>query len=129
MLLMVMRRVSLMSRLFPYTTLFRSQGTASGLMMPIAMTLIFDAFPRNERGLAMGIYGIVAMIAPAIGPTVGGIVIEFFTWPFLFLFNIPFALTGLLFSAKYLIPTKKDDTLKFDVIGFILITTGIGAVL
>lgn len=105
------------------------QGTASGLMMPIAMTLIFDAFPRNERGLAMGIYGIVAMIAPAIGPTVGGIVIEFFTWPFLFLFNIPFALMGLFFSAKYLIPTKKDATLKFDVIGFILITTGIGSIL
>src|SRR5690625_2532741 len=67
------------------------QGAASGVMMPIAMTLIFNAFPRSERGLAMGIYGIAAMMAPAIGPAVGGIVIEFFTWPFLFLFNIPFA--------------------------------------
>lgn len=105
------------------------QGAASGLMMPIAMTLIFNAFPRSERGLAMGIYGIAAMIAPAIGPTVGGIVIEFFTWPFLFLFNIPFATAGLIFSAKYLIPTEKDPTIKFDLIGFILITTGIGAVL
>src|SRR5690625_2751543 len=63
----------------------------------------------SERGLAMGIYGIAAMIAPAIGPTVGGIVIEFFTWPFLFLFNIPFATAGLIFSAKYLIPTEKED--------------------
>src|SRR5690625_4588756 len=77
----------------------------------------------------MGIYGIAAMMAPAIGPTVGGIVIEFFTWPFLFLFNIPFATAGLIFSAKYLIPTEKDPTIKFDLIGFLFITSGIGAIL
>lgn len=105
------------------------QGVASGLMMPIAMTLIFYAFPRHERGLAMGIYGIAAMIAPAIGPTVGGIVIEYFTWPSLFIVNIPFALMGLLFSSKYLKATPKDESIKFDLVGFILITTSIGAIL
>lgn len=105
------------------------QGVAGGLMMPIAMALIFNAFPRNERGLAVGIYGIAAMVAPAIGPTVGGIIIEYFTWPYLFLFNIPFALAGILFSTKYLKPTKRDPYLKFDVVGFVLVTTGVGALL
>ncbi len=60
------------------------QGTAGGLMMPIAMALIFNAFPKGERGTAVGIYGIAAMVAPAIGPTVGGVVIEYFEWPFCF---------------------------------------------
>src|SRR5690625_1641928 len=105
------------------------QGMAGGLMMPIAMALIFHAFPRNERGLAVGIYGVAAMVAPAIGPTIGGIIIQFFTWPFLFLFNIPFALLGIIFSLKYLKPTERTDDLKFDYIGFILITLGIGSIL
>lgn len=105
------------------------QGVAGGLMMPIAMALIFNAFPRNERGLAVGIYGIAAMVAPAIGPTVGGIIIEYFTWPYLFLFNIPFAIAGIMFSAKYLKPTEQDPNLKFDTVGFILVTTGVGALL
>lgn len=105
------------------------QGIAGGLMMPIAMALIFNSFPKEERGLAVGLYGIAAMVAPAIGPTVGGIVIEFFTWPFLFLFNIPFALVGILFCLKYLKPTEKNEDLKFDFIGFILITAGVGSIL
>jgi len=110
--------------------IFRAiQGMAGGLMMPIAMALIFHAFPRNERGLAVGIYGVAAMVAPAIGPTVGGVIIQYFTWPFLFLFNIPFALLGVIFSLIYLKPTERNPKLKFDYIGFILITFGIGAIL
>ncbi|SDR12775.1 MDR family MFS transporter [Virgibacillus salinus] len=105
------------------------QGTAGGLMMPIAMALIFNAFPKNERGLAVGIYGVAAMVAPAIGPTVGGVVIEFFTWQFLFLFNLPFALLGILFSTKYLAPTEKNQDLKFDLPGFLLISSGVGSIL
>ncbi|WP_246202592.1 DHA2 family efflux MFS transporter permease subunit [Virgibacillus doumboii] len=105
------------------------QGTAGGLMMPIAMALIFNAFPRQERGMAVGIYGIAAMVAPAIGPTVGGIVIEYFTWQFLFLFNIPFALAGVIFCARYLKPTEKNPDLKFDIVGFLLITSGVGSIL
>jgi len=105
------------------------QGMAGGLMMPIAMALIFHAFPKNERGIAVGTYGIAAMIAPAIGPTVGGVIIQYFAWPFLFLFNIPFALIGILLSTKFLKETETDTGLKFDIGGFILVTLGIGAIL
>lgn len=105
------------------------QGMAGGLMMPIAMALIFNSFPQNERGLAVGVYGVAAMVAPAIGPTVGGFMIQFFDWPWLFAFNIPFGLTGLLLSAKFLEPTETDPTKRFDYIGFMIITLGIGSVL
>src|SRR5699024_11391719 len=76
-----------------------------------------------------GLYGIAAMIAPSIGLLVGVVVIEFFTCPFLFLFNIPFALAGIFFCGKYLKPTERDPELKFDLVGFILITIGVGAIL
>ncbi|SFE47551.1 drug resistance transporter, EmrB/QacA subfamily [Lentibacillus persicus] len=105
------------------------QGIAGGLMMPIAMALIFNAFPKDQRGLAVGIYGVAAMVAPALGPTVGGVVIEYFTWPFLFLFNLPFAVTGILFCLRYLKPTETKPDLKFDLPGFLMITTGVGLIL
>ncbi|WP_174615769.1 MDR family MFS transporter [Virgibacillus ihumii] len=105
------------------------QGIAGGLMMPIAMALIFNAFPKNERGLAVGIYGVAAMVAPAIGPTIGGVVIGYLPWPFLFLVNIPFAITGIIMSIKFLSPTETNRNLKFDLVGFLLITTGIASIL
>ncbi|PBB04991.1 MDR family MFS transporter [Salimicrobium humidisoli] len=105
------------------------QGSAGGLMMPIAMALIFNSFPRNERGLAVGIYGVAAMVAPAIGPTVGGLLIQVLDWPWLFAVNIPFGLIGLLLSVKFLEQTESDPEKRFDLIGFLLVTSGIGAIL
>lgn len=105
------------------------QGMAGGLMMPIAMALIFNSFPKNERGLAVGVYGVAAMVAPAIGPTIGGFLIQFLEWPWLFAVNIPFGLTGLLLSTKFLERTESDPNKRFDLIGFLLVTSGIGAVL
>ncbi|WP_017187440.1 DHA2 family efflux MFS transporter permease subunit [Alkalibacillus haloalkaliphilus] len=105
------------------------QGIAGGLMMPNAMALIFNAFPKNERGFAVGTYGISVMIAPAIGPTVGGVIAESFNWIFLFLVNLPFALLSLFFSIKYLKPTPSNPSIRFDYIGFIMVTLGVGSVL
>ncbi|GAA0455341.1 DHA2 family efflux MFS transporter permease subunit [Alkalibacillus silvisoli] len=105
------------------------QGVAGGLMMPNAMALIFNAFPKNERGFAVGTYGISVMIAPAIGPTIGGVIAENFNWIFLFLVNLPFALLSLFFSIKYLKPTQSNPNIKFDYIGFIMVTIGVGSLL
>ncbi|WP_412097988.1 MDR family MFS transporter [Halobacillus litoralis] len=105
------------------------QGIAGGLMLPIAMALIFNAFPRHERGLATGVYGIAAMVAPAIGPTVGGVLIQYVDWPWLFALNIPFGVTGLILSSKFLDKTETNPDKKFDYGGFVIVTLGIGAVL
>ncbi|MET3683260.1 EmrB/QacA subfamily drug resistance transporter [Alkalibacillus flavidus] len=105
------------------------QGVAGGLMLPNAMALIFHAFPKNERGFAVGTYGISVMIAPAIGPTIGGLIAENLNWIYLFLFNIPFALLSLFFSTKYLKTTESDPSLKFDGLGFLMVTLGVGPVL
>lgn len=105
------------------------QGVAGGIMMPLAMALIFEVFPPNERGRAMGIWGIAAMMAPTIGPTLGGFIIEKASWPYLFLANVPSGLLGLFISVKYLKSTTRNPRRKFDFKGFATVTLGVGAIL
>lgn len=110
--------------------IFRSiQGIGGGMMMPTSMALIFQVFPRNERGLATGIYGIAAMIAPTIGPTLGGFLIEMGSWQWLFLCNVPFTLIGVIFAVIYLKQTEIIPNISFDISGFITVTIGVGSIL
>ncbi|WP_078592653.1 MDR family MFS transporter [Evansella clarkii] len=114
----------------PSLILFRGlQGIGGGMMMPTAMALIFEVFPKKERGLATGIYGIAAMMAPTIGPTLGGVIIELGSWQWLFLCNIPTGVLGLVFSQIYLKQTARASNLTFDLSGFVAVTLGVGAML
>lgn len=105
------------------------QGIGGGVMIPLSLALIFEAFPREERGLATGVWGIAAMMAPTIGPTLGGVLIEFSTWQWLFLCNLPTGVLGLIFAYRYLKPTEKLSDLRFDYKGFVTVTLGVGAIL
>lgn len=105
------------------------QGVAGGIMMPLSMALIFEVFPKHERGLATGIWGVAAMMAPTIGPTVGGFLIEAGSWQWLFLCNIPTGILGLIIGAMYLKNTNKVQGISFDKWGFFTVTIGVGAIL
>jgi len=105
------------------------QGIGGGMIMPLSLALIFEAFPKGERGLATGIWGIAAMMAPTIGPTLGGIIIEMGSWEWLFLFNIPTGVLGLIFSSIYLKQTDKVANIRFDLLGFLTVTLGVGSIL
>jgi EmrB/QacA subfamily drug resistance transporter len=105
------------------------QGIGGGIMMPLSMALIFEAFPRNERGMATGVWGIAAMMAPTIGPTVGGILLETTSWHYLFWCNVPIGLLGLWFAFKYLPMTASNKKVHFDLWGFVTVTAGVGAIL
>lgn len=105
------------------------QGIGGGIMMPLSMALIFANFPRKERGLATGVYGVAAMMAPTIGPTVGGIIIETGSWHYLFLCNVPVGLLGIWFASKYLKETELNKSITFDRWGFITVTLGVGLIL
>lgn len=105
------------------------QGIAGGIMMPLSLALIFEVFPRNERGLATGIWGVAAMMAPTIGPTLGGIIIELGDWHWLFLINVPIGVLGIIIGAMYLKNTNKVDGITFDKWGFLTVTLGVGTIL
>ncbi|PMR67575.1 DHA2 family efflux MFS transporter permease subunit [Halomonas heilongjiangensis] len=105
------------------------QGIAAGLMIPLSLSLIFSAYPSDQRGRASGIWGFAVMIAPAIGPSIGGLLLEVSHWRALFLMNMPFALLGLLCGYRYLSAAPSNHQRQFDLPGFVLITLGMGTVL
>lgn len=105
------------------------QGIGGGVIMPISMALIYKIVPRNQIGMALGLWGISAMVAPAVGPTLSGYLIEWFNWRFLFIINIPIALFALFMVSILLKETEIDKTKTFDFMGFFLVATSCATML
>jgi DHA2 family multidrug resistance protein len=105
------------------------QGIGAGALMPIAMVIIFEAFPPEERGLAMGVYGIGATFGPAIGPTLGGYLTDQFSWHLIFYINIPIGLIGIVLAAIILPPDKHKKQMHFDILGFFTMAVFLGSLL
>src|SRR5215210_151043 len=97
------------------------QAIGSGAITPAALAIISTVFPENERGRAMGIWGLGTVMGPAIGPTLGGILTQHFGWPSIFFVNVPIGLVTILLSYKYLLFLKSGQTYKepFHTVGFI----------
>ncbi|MEO7057697.1 MAG: MFS transporter [Caldimonas sp.] len=78
------------------------EGLAAGILQPIPAIIILHAFGTGERGKAMGIFGFGVVLAPAIGPSVGGILVEWFGWRSIFFVVTPFCLLALAMAQRYL---------------------------
>jgi MFS transporter, DHA2 family, multidrug resistance protein len=105
------------------------QGIGAGALMPVAMVIIFEAFPPEERGLAMGVYGIGATFGPAIGPTLGGYLTDQFSWHLIFYINVPVGIIGMVLAAIILQPDKHKKAIYFDILGFITMAVFLGSLL
>ncbi|WML37355.1 DHA2 family efflux MFS transporter permease subunit [Clostridium sp. OS1-26] len=105
------------------------QAIGGGMIMPVGMSIIYQVFPREKIGLALGFWGIAAMAAPATGPTLGGYIIQKMDWRLIFNVNVPIGIVGVILAIILL----KDEPMKpfksFDIIGFISSTVGIVSVL
>jgi EmrB/QacA subfamily drug resistance transporter len=95
------------------------QGVGGGALMPISMVIIFEAFPEEQRGLGMGIYGLGASMGPAIGPTIGGYLIDKFNWPSMFWINVPTGIVGIMLTMAIVKDVRSRRKIKFDFLGFI----------
>ncbi|GBF33638.1 multidrug resistance system protein [Desulfocucumis palustris] len=96
------------------------QGIGGGAMMPVSMAIVYRIVPREKIGLALGFWGMAAVCGPAIGPTLGGYIVDHLNWRFLFTMNIPVGLTGLVLTNLLIPESTTRDNLKFDAWGFIL---------
>lgn len=98
------------------------QGGAAGLLQPLAMQVIFVVFPPDKRGSAMGIYGIGVVLAPALGPVIGGLMVDSFSWRYVFFMPLPFCAAGLLLGTL-LLPGRAGPgpARRFDWIGLALL--------
>lgn len=103
------------------------QAIGTGLIMPIMFNVFLLIYPPHKRGKIMGIVGLVIMFAPAIGPTLSGIIVEYFGWRFLFIFVMPFTIFSILFALKYLVNITEMTKPKIDWISIVFSTIGLGS--
>ena len=83
------------------------QGVSAGLLQPMSMFLIFQTFPDNKRGTAMGIFSIGVVLAPAFGPALGGFAVDLMSWRLVFVATLPLAILALM-VAPVLMPSGDD---------------------
>jgi MFS transporter, DHA2 family, multidrug resistance protein len=116
-----------------FLLLFRvMQGAGGGGLQPMAQAILADTFPPEKRGLAFALYGITAIMAPTIGPTLGGWITFNYSWRWIFFINIPvgvvtwFLVRTVVEDPPYLSRLKAAGV-KLDYVGIALLTVGVGA--
>ena len=107
------------------------QGLAGACMIPMSITLLYTEFPPEERGIALGSLGVPLMVAPALGPTVGGYLVTFVSWRVIFYINVPIGILGFCMGALFLrgMRPERGRPPSFDIAGFCLSTIGLGSLL
>jgi MFS transporter, DHA2 family, multidrug resistance protein len=108
------------------------QGAGGGGLQPMAQAILADTFPPEKRGIAFALYGVTVIVAPTIGPTLGGWITDNYTWRWIFFINLPIGILTLLLVYRLIDdpPWAKRAAgagIKIDYIGVALLTLGVGA--
>jgi DHA2 family multidrug resistance protein len=108
------------------------QGAGGGGLQPMAQAILADTFPPQQRGLAFALYGITAIMAPTIGPTLGGWITFSYSWRWIFFINIPVGIATWFLVRRFVedppyLSRLKAAGVKLDYIGIALLTLGIGS--
>jgi len=103
------------------------QATGTAVMLPLLMTTVISLVPEHERGKRMGTIGLVISVAPALGPTISGIILQFLPWRFLFVFVLPVAITVLVFGFLKMRSTNETRPAPLDVLSVLLAAVGFGS--
>jgi EmrB/QacA subfamily drug resistance transporter len=105
------------------------QGVGGGMLTPVGTAMLFRAFPPAERAAAAALLAIPTTVAPASGPVLGGYLVEYQSWHWIFLLNIPVGLAGLLVAFLFLREEKQPNPGRLDVPGFFLSAAGLATLL
>jgi DHA2 family multidrug resistance protein len=108
--------------------LFRlMQGMCGAALVPLSQSVMLDAYPIEQRGQAMGIWGVGVMLGPIMGPTLGGWLTENYSWHWVFLVNLPVGVVTVLGLIVFMDETQRHEHLRFDWFGFLALAAGIGS--
>ncbi|QHS21987.1 multidrug efflux MFS transporter [Virgibacillus sp. MSP4-1] len=122
--------VASISHTFPLLLTARViQAMGSGVMLPLMMTVVLTIFPVDKRGAAMGTAGLVIAFAPAIGPTLSGWLLAYFSWRSLFYVVLPIAVSALVMAYFFVQNVTKLTYPKIDVLSILLSSFGFGGLL
>jgi EmrB/QacA subfamily drug resistance transporter len=104
------------------------QGLGAALIMPLSLSLISAAFPPEERGKALGLWSAISVSSIALGPVIGGAIVEYFTWHWIFLINVPIGIVALLVT-QGVVRESRDTSgeVATDIPGTVLITGAIAS--
>jgi DHA2 family multidrug resistance protein len=108
------------------------QGAGGGGLQPISQAILVESFPRTKQGMAMAVYGMGVVVAPIIGPTLGGWITDSFSWRWIFFINVPVGVVAILMTSAlvhdppYMIRKTLKQGLKIDFIGLGLLSVGLG---
>ena len=105
------------------------QGATGAFLSPLAITLLYSEFPPEERGVALGALGVPILLAPAVGPTLGGYIVTFLGWQLIFYINVPIGIAGIIMGSIFLREGRAEAHTPFDLSGFLLSSTGLGSLL
>ncbi len=105
------------------------QAIGGGMIMPVSMSMVYKIMPKDKIGIATAIYGIAAMAAPAIGPTLGGYIVEYLSWNLIFTVNVPIGIIGTFLAILIIKDSKTVKKQKLDYIGVITSTLGLVSIL
>ena len=105
------------------------QGLGGGFLMPVSQTMVFRAFPQQERSKAAGILVVPTTFAPASGPLIGGIILDYLAWPWIFLVNIPVGVIGIVLALAFLREQREDAPGRIDIPGLMLASGGLAVFL
>ncbi|SEM16004.1 MFS transporter, DHA2 family, lincomycin resistance protein [Paenisporosarcina quisquiliarum] len=104
------------------------QAIGMGLLLPLIFNTVLVIYPLEKRGAAMGLVSLVIMVAPASGPTIGALLIQYLTWHYIFWFSLPLLVIGLLIGLKYLENVTDVTNPRIDLLSVLLSTIGFGGV-
>jgi EmrB/QacA subfamily drug resistance transporter len=106
------------------------QGAVAGLLQPLSMYTLFRVFPPEQRGTAMGFFGMSVILGPALGPTLGGMMIDHFNWRYIFYVAVPVSAVAMLMGSLFL-PEREESgaRVRFDWLGFVLLVTALACLL
>lgn len=105
------------------------QGFGGGALQPTAQSILFESYPPEKRAGAMAIFGLGAMVGPAIGPVLGGLIVDNYSWPLIFFVNIPIGIVAFLMTMAYIRDPEyvARDTSPIDFVGLGLLTAGVAS--
>lgn len=105
------------------------QGFGGGIALPLGPAQLYRAFPPKEQGTALGIFGLALVTAPALGPILGGWLVDLDIWRVIFFINVPIGILGVFLGSRFLIDYRLDRRPLFDPLGLVTAVVGFGSVL
>ncbi len=105
------------------------QGFGGGIALPLGPAQLYRAFPPKEQGTALGIFGIALVVAPALGPILGGWLVDLNIWRAIFFVNVPIGILGVFLGSRFLIDHRLEKRPSFDPLGLVTAVVGFGSVL